>query len=162
MEFLAWVASSDLSTWVRESNYGYYLMLNGHAIGMALVVGVGLMLDVRVLGYATRLPLGVFDRLLAVGWLGFAVNAATGFILFAAQGQRYLQNTPFLIKILLIFLGGLSMWVLGRMMRNSGPHLGVGPAGRTFAFVSILFWIGAIVAGRVIAYTLGPPPPPTL
>ena len=166
MEFLAWMESSPLSIWVRESNFGYYILLNAHAIGMALVVGVVLMLDLRLLGFARSVPLKVFDRLLAVGWIGFAVNFASGAILFAAQGQRYMQNTPFLIKIGLILLGGFTMWLLGRMMRQSGAQGEkggeVGSSGRSVAFLSMVFWIGAIVAGRIIAYTLGPPPPPTL
>jgi hypothetical protein len=149
-----------LSTWVRESNYGYYIMLNGHAIGMALVVGVVLMLDLRVLGFASELPLSLFDRLLTVGWVGFALNFASGFVLFAAQGPRYLANLPFLIKIVLIVLGGFAMWALGRMLRTSEPKLALPSSGRTFAAFSILFWVGAIAAGRLIAYTLAPPPPP--
>lgn len=161
MELLAWMESWSLSLWVRESNYGYYVLLNGHAIGMAIVVGVVLMLDLRLLGYAHRLPMEVFDRLLAIGWIGFGVNAVSGFILFAAQGQRYMQNWPFLIKMGLIVGGGLLMWLIGRMMRSSDEHLGmgIGRAGR-LATLSIACWVGAIVAGRIIAYTLGPPPPP--
>lgn len=162
MEFLEWIEGTSVSRWVLESDYGYYIMLNFHAIGMALVVGVVLMLNVRVLGFGTSVPLWVFDRLLTIGWTGFALNAASGFLIFAAQGQRYLANTPFLIKMLLILLGGLSMWALGRMLRSGGPDVEIGASGRTFALLSIVFWVAAIVAGRVIAYTLGPPPPPDL
>lgn len=162
MEFLQWLESTGISIWIRESFYGYYIMLNLHAIGMALVVGVVLMLNIRVLGYGTGVPLRVFDQLLTIGWIGFAVNAASGVLIFAAQGPRYLSNTPFLIKMLLILLGGLSMWALGRILRNAGPNAEVGGGGKAFAVLSILFWIGAIIAGRVIAYTLGPPPPPEL
>ena len=162
MEFLAWMEASSLSTWVRESNYGYYILLNAHAIGMALVVGIVLMLDLRIVGYARSVPVKTFDRLLVVGWIGFAVNFTSGAILFAAQGQRYLQNTPFLIKIGLILLAGLMMWLLGRMMRQAGPDGTVGSRGRKVAVLSMVFWVGAIVAGRIIAYTLGPPPPPTI
>ena len=160
MEFFYAMTETAVSIWVLESNYGYYLMLIGHALGMATVVGVVLMLDLRVLGYGSALPFNVFDRLLTIGWLGFALNAATGILLFMAKADRYVINTPFILKILLIAAGGFSMWALGRLLRNNVSDVEIESSGRTFAMLSIVFWIGAIIAGRLIAYTLPPPPPP--
>jgi len=160
MEILQWLEFTGLAQWVLGSNYGYYVLLMFHSIGMALVVGVILMLDMRLLGYGTGLPVIAFDRLISVGWIGFLVNAGSGALLYISAATRYTINLPFLIKMVLIALGGWTIWYLGRMIRQAGPEMRFADNAKTVAILSMVFWIGAIVAGRVIAYTLDGPVPP--
>ena len=66
MDSLAWLEQTDLSTWLRESDWGFPIMLCFHAVGMGLVVGISLMFSARVLGYAKAFPLSAFDRLFTI------------------------------------------------------------------------------------------------
>ena len=127
MDLLARLEDTDFSLWLRESDWGQPILLCFHAVGMALVVGLSLMFSARVLGYARGFPLSAFDRLFGIAWFGFAVNAASGTLLFVSEPRRLLQTPAFLIKMVLIVGAGLSLWVLtsnlaarGRTRRRRG------------------------------------------
>jgi len=165
MGFLEWLQNSRVGLWISESDWGYPIVLNGHAVGMAIVVGVVLMFCVRVLGYNKSLPATVFEKLLVVAWLGFALNAATGVLLFLGKAQQFIVNPAFLIKIGLIVCGGVSVWLLTRMFDQNpawAQENDMPSRAKIVAAFVIVFWLGAIVAGRLIGYTLGPPPPPSI
>ena len=167
MGLLAWLEQTDFSTWLRESDWGQPILLCFHAVGMGLVVGVSLMFSARVMGYAKAFPLAAFDRLFGIAWFGFAMNAVSGVLLFAAEPRRLMQTPAFLVKMLLIVLAGFSLWVLGKALQG----FEAAPAGeaalprehkvatnaKIAAIFPIVLWLGAILAGRLIGYTIPPP-----
>jgi hypothetical protein len=168
MELLAWLEQTEFSTWLRESDWGYPIVLCAHAIGMGIVVGVSIMFCARVLGYAKEFALQAFDRLFGIAWFGFALNAVSGTLLFIGEPRRLLVTPAFLIKMGLIMLAGLALWVLSKTLEDAEPMAGpatlvsaesvISPAAKVAAIFPILLWLGAIVAGRLIGYTIGPPP----
>lgn len=157
MNFLVWLESQDLSAWVRESEYGYPFVLTCHSIGMAIVVGIVLIYSARLLGYAPGLPLSVFDGLFKMAWAGFALNAVSGALLFMSNPVHLIENLPFLLKMAMIAVGGLTIWRLARVQAMCLADDGVLPVSAEtsiIAWANIIFWIGAISSGRIIAYTL--------
>ncbi len=160
MEFLASLEATELSQWIRFSFWGAYILLSFHAIGMALVVGLVLMMDIRMLGYAKGITPEAFSRMLPVAWAGFAVNFLSGLLLFVSNGTKLILNWSFQLKMSLIAAGGLSLWLLWRSVRSeieiAGDFAATTNKQRVLAVASIIFWIGALTAGRLIAYTLTP------
>lgn len=170
MELLAWLEQTDFSVWLRESDWGYPIVLCFHAVGMGMVVGISLMYSARILGYAKDFPLSAFDTLFGLAWFGFAMNTVSGVVLFVGEPRRLLGTPAFWIKMILIAFAGLSLWVLAKAL-HAEPHNGlpgpdgalagegvVSPSARIAAIFPIVFWLGAIVAGRLIGYTIAPPP----
>jgi len=160
MEFLTWLEQTEFSTWLRESDWGHPIVLCFHAVGMGLVVGISFMYSARVLGYAKSFPLAAFDQLFGLAWFGFAMNAASGIVLLIAEPRRMPATPAFVIKMILIAFAGLSLWALARALdgKERVPVGDVPTGAKTAAVASIVFWCGAIVAGRLIGYTIGPPP----
>jgi hypothetical protein len=174
MELLAWLEQTDFSTWMRESDWGDPIMLCVHAVGMAIVVGVSFMFSARVLGFAKDFPLASFDRLFGLAWIGFIMNAASGVLMFIGEPRRLLATPAFLIKMFLIVCAGFALWMLSKALEGSGGvavagHLPgpdgtlaasaeITPAAKVAAILTIVFWLGAILSGRLIGYTIGPPP----
>lgn len=161
MEFLIWLEHTELSVWLRESDWGHPIVLCFHAVGMGLVVGISFMFGARVLGYAKRFPLAAFDQLFGLAWFGFALNAASGVLLLVADPRRMPLAPAFLSKMVLIVFAGFSLWALSRALQGieRSPGAASAPMGaKVSAVFSIVFWCGAIVAGRLIGYTIGPPP----
>jgi len=168
MERLAWLEQTDLSIWMRESDWGFPIMLCFHAVGMGLVVGISFMFSARVLGYARDFPLAAFERLFGIAWLGFAMNAVSGVLLFIGEPRRLLLTPAFLIKLALIVFAGFSVWFLMTALHGAQSRAGadaglprelaVTPGAKIAAIIPIVFWVGAIVAGRLIGYTIAPPP----
>jgi hypothetical protein len=168
MELLEFIERTEFSTWLRESDWGYPILLCFHAVGMGVVVGISLMFSARLLGYSKGVPLAAFDRLFEIAWYGFAINAVSGALLFVGEPRRLLVTLAFQVKMILIVCAGLSLWVVGKVLGNSPAYSGpagaepgeqlVTPVARFVAVLSIVFWLGAILAGRLIGYTIGPPP----
>jgi hypothetical protein len=106
--------------------------------------------------------LAAFDQLFGLAWFGFAMNAASGIVLLMAEPRRMPATPAFLIKMILIVFAGLSVWAMSRalegMERVPAGGLRVPAGAKVSAVASIVFWCGAIVAGRLIGYTIGPPP----
>ena len=146
---LDYLSQTALILWVAESDWGYPIVLTLHSIGMALVVGILFMFDLRILGLAKRIPLAAFDRFFPVAWIGFVINLMSGTMLFLANPTVFLSNTAFITKIALLCGAAIVAFVLGRRdLENI--------ASRSLAAASLLLLLGAITAGRIIAYTSVP------
>ncbi len=156
MGFLAWLENTGLVAIIHESLWAYPIVLSCHAIGMAVVVGIVLMIDLRILGYARGIPIPSLERLFSVAWAGFFLNLLSGTLLFSIDATRFFFLNVFRIKILLIILGMISVrMLLGAVRSSTQPLTAEGSAsGKTklMATLSLIFWIGAIFAGRLIAY----------
>jgi len=149
LQFLTWLETSSVGVWIRESLWGYPIVLSSHAVGMAIVVGVVTMIDIRVLGYARQIPIASFKSLFNLAWGGFALNFISGCLLFTGDPVKFFNDWPFRIKISLILLGMISVWLLLREIRDTGEST---DKARTIAIFSLLCWFGAITAGRLTAY----------
>lgn len=158
MEFLNWLAETGLATYIKESAWTYYGLLGIHAIGMGIVVGSVFMLCLRINGFSRGLPISVFDPLFRFVWWGFFANLGSGLLLFASNGPNLIVNTPFLLKIAFIVAGGIATMILWRKIEIERPALTAGTSAsgalRALAVIDFTLWFAAIVAGRIIAYTI--------
>src|SRR5206468_12405944 len=80
-----------------------------HFMGLALLVGVVGVLDLRMLGMAKGLPIGPLQRLMPWAILGFGINMVTGFLFFAGDPFQYIHNIAFGFKLLFIGLAGVDV-----------------------------------------------------
>ena len=155
MAVLSWLESSGYVSWMLSSELALQLMLTVHAFGLALTVGVVLALDLRLLGLYRTIPLTSLDRLLGIAWVGIALNAVTGFSIFMTEATSYVTNVPFILKMVFVVVGSVSLVATQRLLRRNASILEAGqvpPRGRGLAFGSVLLWTMAVVTGRLIAY----------
>jgi len=154
MGFLQWLESTGLAAWVRESLWGYPIVLTSHGIGMAIVIGIMVMIDLRLLGFASRIPVGAFDKLFTVGWIGVALNVVSGLLLFTSEAVRFSTNLMFQLKIALLIVGAVAAWMSMREALTVPPAAAAASAkSRLLASVSMASLIVAVIAGRMVAYT---------
>lgn len=146
MSFLAWVEQTSLAIWVGESLYGYPFLLGMHVVGLSVIVGLTTITNLRLLNVVGEIAPKSLVALLKIAWIGFAINAISGLALFSSQATYFITSTPFLSKIALISCGVVSTALIQH-------RLAIGATvSKYLALVSLLFWLGAIVAGRLIAY----------
>ena len=131
-------------------------MITLHAIGMGIMVGLAVLLDMRLLGWFPGISFSSLHRFLGVAWVGFGINFLSGCGLFASQATMYATDLVFLTKIGFVFLGAITAALLqsavGRDSANWGDRV---PSGvRTIAIASIACWAIAITAGRLTAYIM--------
>jgi hypothetical protein len=156
MAFLEWLQGTWVGTTVATSLWGYPLFETMHTVGMALLIGSLGLINLRVLGYKVELPILGTRDLLPLAWLGFTINAISGVALFVSDAVYFFSSYTFRIKMLLIILGGINAALLsGRIFREGRVGEAVVPTAgsKAIAASSLVFWLGAVIAGRLIAYT---------
>ena len=155
--FTAWLETTGLSTWLRESPslLAFPFVLIVHAWGMGFLAGSNAALDLRVLGFAPRVSLLAMERFFPVMWFGFVINAISGVLLLIAYPTKALTNPVFYLKIGCIASGMVMMVkIQSEVVRD--PAFDIGPVstnGKILAGISLLLWAAAIVSGRLLAYT---------
>ncbi|MBV9505533.1 MAG: hypothetical protein JO323_11090 [Acidobacteriia bacterium] len=159
MDFLAKLEQMPFSQWVLQSNsiWAYPTILFLHTVGMALVAGINGAIDLRLLGFASRVPIKPFERLYPIMWAGFAINLITGSILLIADATTKLTNPDFYVKMVFVF-GGIFILAAMRSKVFRDPKVDEAPVSATakrLAFLSLVCWASAITAGRLLAY-VGP------
>ncbi len=145
----------DLSQWVLGSIWGYPIFLTFHSLGLGLLVGLLLIIDLRVLGFAKPLPLSELRKLMPYVWFGFVLNAISGVVLFMADATKDFYSNSFRWKMLSILIGlVVAVTLNGTVLREDTKD--TPPMAKILAIASLLSWVGAIVSGRLIAYLSQP------
>lgn len=147
-DLFASIEGSTLAAWVRESPsiWAYATILTLHTVGLAIVVGANVVVDLRLLGWATAIPLTALRAVFPIMWAGFAINFATGVLLFMADATTKSVQTVFYVKLTCITLALIVARTVSKRLRQQDDRL------RAFAIASLFLWAGAIVAGRLMAY----------
>jgi hypothetical protein len=120
-----------------------------HIVGIALLLGNLVALEVRVFGGGAALPVPALARLsLTLALAGFALAAGSGLLMFASHPGELLANRSFLLKMGLLALAGCNAaWFHGR-----GALARLDRLARLQMLASTLLWLAAIACGRWIAY----------
>ena len=148
MGFLLWYEESPIGDFIRESLWGYPIVLSSHGVGMAIVMGVAVALNFRVLGLAKGISILAFDKLFIIAWVGFIINLVSGLILFANTASVYFFQGTFQLKIGAIVAGGILMKFVMNSVRNNQSLA----MQKSLAAASVLCWTTGLVTGRLMAY----------
>lgn len=155
MALVDWIGAWPGAVLLQRSGTAYLLVNAAHILGLGLLVGAILPLDLRLLGFFRGVPLGVIGPFLsraAATGLGLAI--ATGLWLFTVKPAEYLANEAFLWKLALLAAALLNIVVqhrspaFARALREGEPGVGV----RLAAFCSAVLWLSVLVAGRWIGF----------
>ncbi|HQN13260.1 MAG TPA: hypothetical protein PLP74_14165, partial [Quisquiliibacterium sp.] len=125
MDPAGWAAlleASSIGAWMRTSARAYPLVNLAHLLGLVLLVGPILLLDLRLLGFGRRLPLDAVSALL-IPWciVGLLLLLGSGVLLFAADATPLFSNTLLRVKLLLIGLGTGNAWCSTASGRPASP-----------------------------------------
>jgi hypothetical protein len=156
MGFLEWLQDTWVAHLVAESLWGYPTLETMHTIGMALLIGSLGLINLRILGFKPDLPLLETRKLLPLAWLGFTLNAISGTLLFTSDAITFSASYTFRLKLILIVLGGINAGLIGSKVFQSARDGAAAPPTKGvkwLAGTSLVFWFGAVICGRLIAYT---------
>jgi hypothetical protein len=156
METLFMLEDSAIGMMVSSTQWGYAIVLSLHAVGMGVMVGISLMLTLRVLGFANRIPLRALAPYWKVALFGFAINFVSGVMLFMGGASELFFNWAFRIKFVLVLIGVALTWRLVRTCIAVSPDdIGLrvtNPQHRKLAALTLGVWICALISGRLIGY----------
>ena len=156
------IETGPVGLWVGESVWAFNGLLMFHMIAVAMVFGMILIVDLRLLGLTSRNTsvTQLCEDVIPWTWLAFAVSVVTGTIIFTGQAVKYYDNYAFRMKFLMLVLAGINMLVFqlitsrdaSKWDRDAAAPL----AGRIAATLSLVFWIAIVFFGRRIGFTTMP------
>jgi len=151
-----WIEHTPLSMWVRgESMLAFPLILSAHTLGMGFLAGTSAGIDLRVLGFANRVPLSELAKFYPVMWIALALNFTSGTLLLIGYPYKAFTNPLFYIKLTLIAAAVyLLVRIRRQVLRQPEPQAdSIVGRGRLLAAASLACWAGVIFTGRLLAYT---------
>lgn len=136
-------------SWLTAHPWAYPALEVVHIVGIALLLGNLVLLELRVLGMAPAPPLQALARAaLALVLSGFGLAALTGLLMFASQPLDLLANRVFTLKMgLVMAAGGNAAWFHARGSLQRGDGIA-----KAQALLSLGLWLAVVACGRFIAY----------
>ena len=126
-----------------------------HFSGLSLLFGVLFTDESPADGRASgRCRSPSLHRMLPWAMLGFGVNLMTGMLFFIAAADQYIENTPFIWKVMFLMMAGANLLYLTVYDRIWALKAGQDPVlvDRAVAVSAIVVWMGVIYAGRMLPF----------
>lgn len=155
MTLLDWIEASWLADALRRNGDAYMLVNAAHILGLGLLIGAIIPLDLRLLGLGARAPLQVLATFLSrCAALGLGLAVLTGAALWAVRPEDYLGNSAFLWKmaLLAVALAVAGLQHVGPGWRRVVSDGTVGTHVRLLASISLGCWLAVLLAGRWIGF----------
>lgn len=152
--FFAGLEATAPAQYLRVSRWGYAAVSGAHILGIALLVGAILPLNLRLLGLWPSIPRAHLLRVLVpITATGLALAVLTGSLLFSVRAQEYAAVGYLQVKLVLVLVGLLLALMIHRAY---GLTLeGASPTRLRFhALLSLGCWLGALACGRLIAFAV--------
>jgi|SRR6476469_5663388 len=155
MSFFHRLQDSAFTEWFlgSPSIWAYPTVLTLHTVGMAILVGASFVINLRVLQVSGLIPLHRLQPLYRFIWIGFAINLASGVVLFVTEAADRIVDPVFYIKMSSIAVAlVMAVVVRRRALAPAGAPQVASVQNRSLAAASLSMWTIAIVAGRLMAY----------
>ena len=154
--FALFIVDSPLTQWIQLTYWLWPVLEITHFIGLSLLLGGLIVIDLRMAGHFKALNLTATHQLLPLVLLGFGLNLVTGVLFFYGDPLRYSVNIGFQIKMVLVTLAGLNAllyyWKIRPVMSTWDPHADSPPIAKFVAYASLTVWTGVLLCGRLIPY----------
>ena len=152
--FFRWCESTAIGTAVRDSVWAFPILEAVHLLGLCMLGGALLVVDLRLLGAGlTRQPVARLARH-ARRWLitALAILISTGVPLFLSEAIKAYYNTSFWVKMTTLPIAlAFTFAIRERVARQENGEPGV--RGKVVGAVSLALWFTVAAAGRWIGFS---------
>jgi hypothetical protein len=156
MDFFVWLESTAIAHAIRDYRFAYATIESAHYVGLSLLVGGIMLIDLRVLGFARALPLKSMIGLLPIVWAGFIINILSGSLLFIYGATNFGVNRAFWLKMIFMVIAGLNALAFDLSVKRKAYDWVAAdsppPLVKTFATLSFALWLCVVTTGRWMAY----------
>lgn len=150
------ITASALHLFITSNSWVWPTLEMIHFFGLCLLFGSLLIVDLRTVGFARKVPIKAADTLIAITLIGFTLNVMTGVMFVVGDPGRYFVNIAFKIKMTAIVIAGLNAlfyFIAVQPKIRAGMDSKDLPAyAKVVAVLSLLLWTSVIVLGRMIPY----------
>jgi hypothetical protein len=160
-EFFKAIEATPVGVYMRENGLAFPLVESVHVLALTLVVGTIAMVDMRLLNVSARnhAVSKYSEEIVPITWWAFALAVVTGLLLFASKASDYTRNFFFVGKMILMACAGINMGIFEffvfKSVKNWDIDVPTPMPARVAATLSLLFWLGVVIFGRWIGFTIG-------
>ena len=159
-EWMAWLEASALAEFLRGLGIWTYGLINlAHVLGIGLLFGSVVLLDLRLLGAWRSIPIATIARpTVPLAATGFVLAVTSGVMMLSFNTTEYHGNPFLYIKLPLVVVGLVNVAVISRLpawrramadeVVESSDRIVLAVAGAA----SLAIWLTVIVCGRMIGY----------
>jgi hypothetical protein len=152
------IEASALGEVMRHSLWAYPVVEIFHIVGLAMLFGSILVLDLRLLGISRNMSVRALARhVLPWTAASFLLILPSGLAMFVAHASDFIGNPVFVLKMGLIFTAGINAAALhaGAFRGAAAWDVNAMPpaVARLAGSLSLVLWISVIACGRLLAYT---------
>ena len=148
LTIFAWVADTPLAAWVISSEYIWPVLECIHFVSLCVFIGSLMIIDLRLIGFYRERCAAVIQTLIRLSVIAFAMNLATGLLFFAGNTFKYIDNSAFELKLILIMIAGINALFYKLRLSYLVDTEEVTRASICVGYLSLLLWAGVIFAGR--------------
>lgn len=157
--FAVWLRSTSISELIRYYPWVWPIGETIHFVGLALVIGVAGMFDLRLMGFMRRVSVSAVKDLMPWAVAGFAMNLITGVMFFVGAPDQYVNNPAWWAKVFFLVLAGLNAMVfettLGARVLTLGPGEPTPFSFKIVGAVSLFSWLSVLYWGRMLPFLGG-------
>ena len=154
------IENTRIASSIRDSLFLFPGLEAIHVVGLALVFGMIVVIDFRLLGLASRHRRfrNLASDVLKWTWLAFGITFVSGALMFSTNAVVYFHNPVFRAKMIVLLLAGLNMAIFELTTGRSADRWDAAPsapmAGKTAAVFSLILWVSIIFLGRWIGFSV--------
>lgn len=156
--FCEWLKVTPFSVALQSAEWVVPAVQTVHILAIGAVIGSGLMIAVRSLGWiGPDQTLAVANlRFLRVIWWSLPVLLVTGILMISAEPARSLENPAFFLKMALLAVSIVVNLAYQAPLKRNATFWDASArrrrTGQVVAFLSLALWVAVIFSGRWIAY----------
>jgi hypothetical protein len=155
LSFFAWCENTPLGEAIRDSRWLFPVIESIHLLGLAVIGGAVLIVNLRLLGFGIRRqPVAQLWRDTRPWMLGsLAAMLISGMLLFTSEATKLYYHDAFWVKMISLLLAMIFTFTVMRKVALADPDRVGRLWGRAAALVSLLLWSTVGVCGRWIGFS---------
>jgi uncharacterized protein DUF6644 len=149
-----WIENSGLGEAIRESKWLFPVIESVHLLGLAVIGGAILVVDLRLMGFGLRRQSVRQIASDVQPWLigSLVVMLISGGMLFTSEAVKCYYHGAFWMKMTSLFLAILFTFTIRRRVTKNPDGIGI-VRSRVVAVVSLVLWSGVGIGGRWIGFS---------
>lgn len=151
-----WLKSTALSRLVIDTPWIWPACESLHFVGLALLIGIAGLFDLRLMGFMSRVPVAAIMQLRPWAAVGLAINVVTGVIFFVGTPDQYMWNSAWWYKVFFLAIAMLNIAFFetrhGRELLTMAPGVRMPVSFKVAGVVSIVSWLAVMYFGRMLPF----------
>jgi hypothetical protein len=152
LSIFSWIADTPIAAWVISSVYIWPILECIHFASLCVFIGSLLIIDLRLIGFYRERCASMVQFLIRLSLMAFTVNFATGLLFFAGNTPKYINNSAFDLKLILIMVAGINALFYKVRLSHLVDTEEVSWSSISVGYLSLLLWTGVIICGRMITF----------